>query len=245
METLIVWLQSLDNFAIFTLIIVCILVFVLIPYNRELVKLWYVLSRNEKLKILYFNYGVFPTNKAQHKFEQIDNKLVLPDEIIEGSIVYLQWKVEGYISLKFFPGNRNISSQITKVNVTRENRVFTLVARGLFKKQLAQIVIPLEKIKVIKSLKMHQNIPKVKYTKINTNNVNHDLEYITSKFGNMKYDNKQFQIPNIKKRFHDFTYPEGQSLLWQRVTEYFVLKNVLTSFSIRPRLNNDQKKSNL
>jgi hypothetical protein len=245
METFISWLQSLDNFAIFTLITVCILVFGLIPYNRELVKLWYVLSRNEKLEILYFNYGVLPINKAQHIVEQIENKLIIPEEIIEGSIIYLHWKVQGYLSLKLFPGNRLVTSQITKVNITRENRVFTLVARGLFKKKLAQIVIPLEKIKVIQTRKIHQNVSKVKYTKANMKCTNHDLEYITSRTGNKKFNFTLFQIPYLKKRYNDFTYPREQSLQWNRVIEYFVLKNVLTSFSIRPRLNNEQNKSNL
>lgn len=238
METFITWLQALDNFAIFTLIIICILVFGLFPYNKELVKWWYVLSRNEELKILYFNYGVMPTIKARQKDEHIDNQLMIPDEIIEGSTIYLHWKVEGHISLKLFPGNRNLSSQITKVNVTRENRVFTLEARGLFKKKLAQIVIPIEKIKVIKNRKMHKNVPKVKYIKANLNKSNQDLEYMTSRIGNVKRNNL-FTIPKIKVKFYDFTYTKEHSLLWNRVVEYFVLKNVLTSHSIRPRQNNE------
>lgn len=245
METLISWFQSLDDLTILTLVISCLLVLGLIPFHRELVKMWFILTRNEKLKILYFNYGVLPINIDQYKIEKIDNQLIIPDEIIEGSTIYLYWKVEGFLSLKLYPGNRNVSSDITRVNVTRENRIFTLVARGLFKKQLAQIVIPSEKIKVIQSRIMYQNVPKVKYTTANLMSTNFDIENGTSRIGNMKLKIMQFKILYIKKRFHDISYPKEQSLQWNRVIQHFVSKNVLTSFSIRPRLYNEQNNTNL
>ena len=87
-----------------------------------------------KLEIQYFNVSKSNVNNQNIKVE---------DEIwYNESIIYFHWKVKGSIYVKILPNRKLITGNMSKAILTKENRKFILVARGLFMSKSAEIEIP-------------------------------------------------------------------------------------------------------
>ena len=87
-----------------------------------------------KLEIQYFNVSKSNVNNQNIKVE---------DEIwYNESIIYFHWKVKGAIYVKILPNRKLILGDMSKAILTKENRKFILVARGLFMSKSAEIEIP-------------------------------------------------------------------------------------------------------
>ena len=87
-----------------------------------------------KLEIQYFNVSKSNINNQNFKVE---------DEIwYNDSTIYFHWKVKGAIYVKILPNRKLILGDMSKAILTKENRKFILVARGLFRSKSAEIEIP-------------------------------------------------------------------------------------------------------
>lgn len=116
-----------------------------------------------KLEIQYFNVSKSNVNNQNIKVE---------DEIwYNDSTIYFHWKVKGSIYVKILPNRKLITGNMSKAILTKENRKFILVARGLFMSKSAEIEIPEGNIIISDLIEYSKQLP-----------VSYVLEVITDYF---------------------------------------------------------------
>ena len=144
------WMSNLTNTqAIAYGVFVC-LIMLLIPYLSIFIKIGKKIVLWQKLKVSHFGYTNSPLtiNKNSNK-NVVDLTYEIPEFIIEGSKIRLHWEVEGALWVKISPSIGKVKGNVAELILFRNNRSFTLEARGIFSKKQLYLEIPLEKIKVL------------------------------------------------------------------------------------------------
>jgi hypothetical protein len=190
MEQLFYWLATLNKVeAICLFCLVCILM-LFIPYASLFIKICKKIVFWKKLKLSRFEY-TFCTNI----YEQLDNNSTFfknkkNDFIIEGGKLKLHWIVEGALWVKVYPEIGKVQGNTLELLIHRNNRHFTLEAKGIFSKKKLHLEIPLEKIKTLETTQLSDTkiSTKVKEAKsfvftesilVNTNFTNYKLTNIS------------------------------------------------------------------
>ena len=96
----------------------------------------FLISLFLKNKLEIQNFNASKNNINNHNIS-------IEDEIwYNGAVIYFHWKVKGALYVKVLPNQKLIFGNMSKAILTKENRKFTLIARGLFVSKSAEIEIP-------------------------------------------------------------------------------------------------------
>lgn len=150
MKQLFEWMSNLTNTqAIAYGVFVC-LIMLLIPYLSIFFKIGKKIVLWQKLKVSHFGYTNCPSTLGTIRNKNTaDLTYEIPEFIIEGSKIRLYWEVEGALWVKINPRIGKVKGNVAELILLRNNRSFTLEARGIFSKKQLFLKIPLEKIKVL------------------------------------------------------------------------------------------------
>jgi hypothetical protein len=148
MEHFFTWIAELTRRELLAFATIIALGMLMVPYASFLLKAVHKIILWKRMKVIHFGYAITRNDDHLATSKHGDNQ---PDSdfILEGSAIFLQWKVEGAIQVRLLPGIGKVNGNAAKVLVTRTRRKFALEVRGLFRKQTVQLEIPLGKIKTL------------------------------------------------------------------------------------------------
>lgn len=167
MEALINWMESLNPSEAIRYAILLAGIMIFIPLSDTISKLIKKLVSMKKMKIVQFGYSFSVKDlEIPDTSEDVVVNRNSADFVIEGGKALLFWKVEGALSVRVYPKIGKVSGNLAEVLVTRQNRSFTLEARGLFSRERMTLSIPESKIKTLETGEISKKKVQTEVTKV-------------------------------------------------------------------------------
>lgn len=232
METIFNWLFSLSEEHKLWLFSSLCLILVLTPYFSILYSFIKKIICWRKLKIYHFNYSF--SKFDEKKFSTNQNFAINNDEfIVEGSKIFLFWKVKGALWIKLVPHIGKVKGNAAELIITRNNRKLILEAKGIFSKKQIEIEIPIHKIKTLETKVLSKTQVKSEIK----NKYSFNSKYYRTRIFSINYLN--YITSNINLKFNRNHISSSVSLnSFTKSNLYFDKQKIVTSFTFSTKKYN-------
>ena len=153
MRSFFIWLGSLDLIEGISLFGSVAFILFIMPFFPLLKNILKVIFSSEKAEIKSFNYSI----SNDHFLTKIDGKEYYlhptkPGFVLNGGKIILNWKVTGAYRVDLIPIQKKIKGNSAQVIVSKDTTIFQLTAFTLRGRLRAELKLPIEDIKSIKTI---------------------------------------------------------------------------------------------
>ncbi len=205
MRSFFIWLGGLDLTEGISLFASVAFILIIMPYIPLLKNILKVILNSEKAEIKSFNFSI----STDHFLTKIDEKEYYlhpskPGFVINGGKTILNWEVSGAYRIDLNPIQKKIKGNTAQIIISKGNNNFELIAYTLKGRLRAELILPVEEIKTVNTIKiskqntkLHRSNPEIK-----------TFELSKASTKKMIYPSKVFKKLSLKNvfLFTDFEY---------------------------------------